>query len=457
MMNMKIINKLITGVFLIAALCFTGCQKVLDLQPAQSISEELSLSNDQNVKAVLIGAYDRLSNDNLLAGYVQLSSELLGADGEIRWAGTFNAPREIFQKQIITNNNNITNTWLEGYAVINIANNVLSALDNVNDADKARIEGEAKFLRGVAYYYLAMFYTKPYASGNLNDNMGLPLVLTPTRAVNEDSNVSRASRQATWDQIKSDLTSAINLLPNTNPRNFLASKVTAQAFLSRVQLQLEEYGPALATVNDAITLAESQGKSLTSSYAAAFNNGTNTSEDIFAIQVNPQDGNNLMNLFFSVPAFGGRDGDVDILDKHLDQYEPGDARRDLFFVGAGVPRTGKWNNQFGNVNVIRLAELYLIRAECNRRLNSSTGDSVDNDVNRIRSRAGLAPLNNATLEQVLQERKLELAFEGLRSYDIKRLKLSADGNAWDSDAMTFPIPQREMDANKNLVQNPGYN
>jgi tetratricopeptide (TPR) repeat protein len=454
--NMKILNKYLIISFLTVTLGLIGCQKGLDLVPAQDIAEEVALDSDENVKAVLIGAYDRLSNDDLLAGYIQLSSELLGADGEIRWAGTFTAPREIFSKQILTNNANITATWLDAYNTINVANNVLSAIDVVDADDQDRVEGEALFIRGISYFYLALDYTKPYASGDVNDNGGLPLILTPTRGVNDGSFVSRSSRKATWDQIKADLQAAVNLLPEENPNSFLASKVTAQAFLSRVYLQLGEYQNALTTVNDAITLAESLGMGLVSSYANAFNNASNTQEDVFAIQVNTQDGTNIMNLFFSIPDFGGRDGDVDILDKHLDQYEAGDEGLDLFFEGAGQMRTGKWNNQFGVVNIIRMAELYLIRAECNRRLGSAVGATPDEDVNLIRERAGLTPLTNATLDQILQERKLELAFEGIRSYDIKRLQLSADGFAWDSDDMTFPIPQREIDANPNLSQNPGY-
>ena len=106
---------------------------------------------------------------------------------------------------------------------------------------------------------------------------------------------------------------------------------------------------------------------------------------------------------------------------------------------------------------MRLAEAFLIRAECNRRLGTVVGDTPDNDVNRIRLRAGLLPLVGATLQQILDERELELAFEGQGLWDAKRLRQTVDGKAWNDNKMTFPIPLRERNVNPALTQNPGYN
>ncbi len=114
-----------------------------------------------------------------------------------------------------------------------------------------------------------------------------------------------------------------------------------------------------------------------------------TAEDIFATQITPQDRFSSMTEFFSINQYGGRDGDIDILDGHLDLYPAGDERRDLFFLGNGAMRCGKWNNQYGVINLIRLAEMYLIRAECNYRLSTSVGDTPLNDYNEIHTRAGL--------------------------------------------------------------------
>jgi len=121
-----------------------------------------------------------------------------------------------------------------------------------------------------------------------------------------------------------------------------------------------------------------------------------------------------------------------------------------------VTYSGKWNNQFGNVTVIRLAEMYLIRAEANARLSTSVGATPVADYNIVRTRALLPAAATVTLEQILLERRRELAHEGFRIHDIKRTKASIGGFAYNADELVFPIPSRELDANPNLTQNPGY-
>jgi hypothetical protein len=237
--------------------------------------------------------------------------------------------------------------------------------------------------------------------------------------------------------------------------------VTA-AQLSRVYLQMERFGDARDAANRAITIATGTGKSLIPNFMAAFNTESNSVEDLYAIQVNTQDPANDMFLFYSLPEFGARGGDVAILANHLDQYEAGDERLTQFFTAAGELRTAKWRDQFRNVKVMRLAEMYLTRAEANFREGTAIGDSPLNDINRIRARVDLPAKTSLTLAEILQERKLELAHEGHIIHDVKRTRgsindnTSADVFPFDSPRMVFPIPQREMDANPKLVQNPGY-
>ncbi len=119
--------------------------------------------------------------------------------------------------------------------------------------------------------------------------------------------------------------------------------------------------------------------------------------------------------------------------------------------------TQKFNNYYGNVHVIRLAEMYLIRAESNFRLSSSVGDEPLNDINLIRERVLLQDLSTVTLDDILHERYVELAFEnGFFLHDKKRLKQSVGSIPYSDPSLVFPIPQRELVANKNLVQNDGY-
>ena len=123
-----------------------SCDKKLDLLPRQSVAEEVALSSDANVKKVLSGAYDAVSDGDLWGGNLQLFGELLGANGEIMWEGTFNQPREVWRKEMLTTNSFIRDTWLDAYDAINITNNILSAVDVVNEADRDRVKGEALFL-----------------------------------------------------------------------------------------------------------------------------------------------------------------------------------------------------------------------------------------------------------------------------------------------------------------------
>ncbi|MDZ7806304.1 MAG: hypothetical protein U5K71_04220 [Gracilimonas sp.] len=115
-----------------------------------------------------------------------------------------------------------------------------------------------------------------------------------------------------------------------------------------------------------IVVVSSGHYSLTTAYADAFNNAENSSEAIFSLQVNEQDGTNSLFTFYSTEDIGGR-GDMDVNQTHIDEYEAGDERLDLFYVDPinGANRSGKWNNVYGNVQQIRLAEMYLTRAEAN--------------------------------------------------------------------------------------------
>lgn len=451
---MKIINikSLFLGVMLIG---FFGCDSLLDLEPAQSISEGLALENEANIKAVLVGAYDELGVGNLYGGEMLRNAELLGGNGEIQWVGTFVAPREMFIKAMNADNGDAAGTWLDAYETINIANNVLSALDKVNATDRPVVEGEALFIRGLIYFDLARFYGLPYEAGQTNSQPGVPIITDPTRGINDGSFVSRNTVEEVYAQVLSDLTRAASVLPVSN--SWRANQGAANAILSRVYLQMGRFQDALNAANAVI---ESGEYALLDNYADVFNRDNNSSEDIFAIQNTTQDGTNSMNTFFSIPDFGGRDGDIEIFQGHLDLYDPEDDRLDLFFMGNGAMRSGKWNNQFGNIGLIRLAEMYLTRAECNVRLGSEVGAPPLDDYNIVHMRAGLPAATSVTLDDILLERRLELAHEGFKIHDMKRNQISVptepDPTPYDANSLVFPIPQREINANTNLTQNPGY-
>ncbi|MBK8564038.1 MAG: RagB/SusD family nutrient uptake outer membrane protein [Saprospiraceae bacterium] len=433
------------------ALSFIACDNKLDLLPQQSLDENVAISSDANIKIVLNGAYDDLSDDDLMGANVLRNAELQGGDDEIVWVGTFIGPREIFNKQMNITNNDAEGMWISAYKTIGTCNNVLSELGIVKEEDRSWVEGEAKFLRAYALFELVRSFAKPYMEGGNNSQLGVPIVLEPTRVIEGKESVPRNTVEEVYAQIISDLNSAEALLPAEN--EWRASSGAAAGLLARVYLQMNRHADARDAANRVIELSVN---SLLDTYANIFNRDENSSEDIFAVQVNSQDGTNSMTTFFSIPEYGGRDGDIEILSGHLDLYDPADLRLALFFEGAGAMRTGKWNNQFGNIGLMRMAEMYLIRAECNQRLGTEVGATPLDDYNAIHTRAGLSAASSVTLDDILLERRLELAHEGFKIHDMKRLKLNVGAYAYDANELVFPIPLREMEANPSLEQNDGY-
>jgi len=436
---------------------FFSCADQLDIEPQDNVDATLALTTSADVEALMVGGYDALGDGDVYGGNILRDAELIGDDGEIFWDGTFQAPGEIWVKNMLIINDQAQDTWLDSYRTINICNTVLANIDLVTDDKKDRVEGEAKFIRGVVYFELARTYGKTWTDGVPAQNLAVPIVLEPSDQSSISEKVTRNTVSEVYAQVISDLESAKTLLPEVN--GFFATTWSASAILSRVYLMQNNYPKALAEAN---TVIESGEFSLTSNFADAFGrgssgstgrdgNGNATVEDVFAIQITSQDGVNNLNTFFASADFGGR-GDILIEDAHFDLYEPGDRRADLFYD----IWTAKFNNQFGNISIVRLAEMYLTRAECNARLNSSIGDTPLNDINVIRNRAGLTDTGSATVDSILAERRLELAFEGHLIHDLKRTQRSVGSLPFNDNKLVFPIPQRETIINSSLAQNPGY-
>jgi hypothetical protein len=431
----------------------SSCEKFLDLKPQQELETNDALSTDANVKSVLVGAYRSMRYSAIYGGCILRNSELSGGTGEISWQGTYNGPREIYNHQIIAANGDITDQWLNSYDCINICNNVLSAIDTVVEEDRGRVEGEALFLRSMMYFDLVRFYAKAYEPGTANPQYGVPLVLKPTDQISVTNNVGRNTVDEVYAKVITDLTKAASELPDEN--GYYATSGAANALLARVYLQKGDY----AKSRDAANLVIGSGLyALTSTYAKAFNNEEYSSEDIFATKFIAADGINQMTEFWSTTEYGGRDGDIEILDGHLNLYDANDERLALFWDGNDAMRSGKWNTMYGLVNLFRLAEMYLVRAECNQRLGTSVGATPLSDYNMIHERAGLPAATKVTLDDILYERRLELAHEGFKLHDMKRLKQSVGSLPYNDPKLVYPIPAREIAANPALKdqQNEGY-
>ncbi len=443
----------------------TGCEKKLEIAPYQSIDENKALLTEGDVKVTLIGAYDGIQSTAALGGDLLLMNELVGNIADIRFTGTFAGLAEAHRIEMTRDNTFARDIWAQCYNTINRCNNVLSAIDKVtsNAATKSRIEGEALFLRATMYFELVKLFAKAYGDGANATNLGVPLVNTPTRGVTDADYKARNNVEEVYKLVEADLIKAESLLPATN--TIYATKNAAAAVLSRVALMKGDYATARDAANRVITSAR---QSLTATVAGNWftfisNAGNNSSEYIFSMRVTTQDGVNGLSTYFGINAdaalgvsgTAGR-GDCKIQAAHIAKYEAGDARKAYFYTTGGNNYTRKHLDRYGNVCVARLAEMYLTRAESNFRLSTSIGATPAADVQTIRGRAGLAALTTVDLPAILNERYLELAFEGQRLADLKRTRTAQSGTAWNSPKLILPIPQREMDVNKQLVQNEGY-
>jgi hypothetical protein len=439
----------------------TGCEKRLDILPYQSISEEKALETEGDVNVTLIGAYDGAQNAATYGGDIMVLNDLIGNNANINFTGTFAGLTDAYQTIMTSNNTFAAGTWISAYNTINRCNNVLSAVDKVTSspAKKNAVEGSALFLRASMYFELVRLYAKTIGDGDAATNPGVPLVLNPTKGVSSADYLPRSSVKAVYDQVIADLTKAESLLPSTN--TIYATKWAAAAQLSRVHLMLKNYTAAGDAANRVIA---GSGKTLNPDFTKLWftfinNGGVSPSEYIFSMVVTAQDGTNSLNTYFGrnvgITGTAGR-SDCKIRPAHIALYEAGDARKTHFTLSGGNYYTRKHLDRYGNVPVLRLAEMYLTRAEANFRNGTTVGATPLSDVNAIRTRAGLPALAAVTLDDITKERYLELAFEGHNLHEAKRLQKSVGANAWNSPKLILPIPQREMDVNKNLVQNSGY-
>ena len=428
-------------------LLFVACEDQLNIEPAQSISGDFAVTSESNIENILIGVYDEAGQGPSYGGQIHVISELIGNDGQVNWGGTFLAPAEIINRSILPDNGFVGGLWNNAYEVINQANLVIEniAIVTSDAAKKDRLEGEARFLRALNYFDLANHFS---AGGK-----GVPLRTSGILDYSQDLSIARASSTDIYNLVISDLEAAISLLSGNN--SFFADKYSAQGLLARVQLYLGNYAEALAAANDVI---EQSGHSLASDYSGAFNNDADGTEDLFSFQVTSQTGTNSMITFFASEGNGGRGGDISVSDAYTSLFEAGDARGSFFYTSPdnGNRLTSKYTNQFGNVPVLRLAEMYLIRAEANFELGSAVGNDPTQDVNVVRARAGASLLSNVQKANILNERQLELAFEGHFIHDVKRTQGMAGTFNYDDPKLVLPIPQAEMDTNPLMEQNPSY-
>ncbi len=462
-------------VFLAAgSLCFTACDKILDTEPKQAISAEGALNSITGVKGLLVNVYDNMQATGYYGRDLIVQSEVLSDNARITVSNS---------NRFVNESNNVVRAHFDdfdiSYQMINKLNLVVDHVDATTDGsttEKAQIKGEALFLRGLLYFNLVNEYGYNPKHIRNGFDAGVPLMLKGVSGASQVTYPERAKVTEVYAQIKKDVLDAAGLLTNTRSKS-VASKAAAEALLSRIALYNGDWNETVRYATDAINsgFATFVNTPTAASYASIFTQKVSP-ESLFELnyEINESlSSNSIQSIFMEVSGSGY--GDVVPQNNFMATFEDGDLRKDVILkpiVKAGEPvfqvqKYGGYSGGYGadNIRILRMSEMYLNRAEAYARLGND--DLAQEDVNRLRVRAGLpetTATGDALLEIILKERRIELAFEGHRWFDLMRTGSDVvKENSTSSFTLPFsdyrvlaPIPQAQLDINKQLVQNPGY-
>jgi starch-binding outer membrane protein, SusD/RagB family len=475
--------KKISYLFYIALLgvFFASCEESILLNPEQSLSEEVTFSNAAGAEAALNAVYSQAQLLEVFGSGPQIFEDLMADNTE--FVGSFPTIQDVRNYVTTTPNVTVQGHWQVMYRVINGANTVIDRVPTINDpaltdARKEQIIGQAKFMRAIVYFQLVNQFAQPYNRGN-GSSPGVPLVLAGFNGTPESP--ARATVAEVHNQIIKDLTEALAAVPATYAGTGLrgrATKGAAAGYLSRIHLYRGEYAQAAAFAKQVLDN--------TATYSIATNYGfyaTPGAEHVFVILNSATDNGRTGSggwASYHRPANQGGRGDAAFTTELENAYkeEEGDKRytelSDQVTAADNQNRrmTRKFVDAVTNADpapLMRTSEMALNRAEALAEIDGVNQESITL-VNPIRVRAGLAPWTidqfdskEALVAAILNERRKELAFEGHRRMDLLRRgqALRSSGPqapiaGFGADRTILPIPQREIDLNKSLTQNPGY-
>lgn len=480
---------------------FCSCTNFLDKESFIDPSAE-ALSDAESAVALVNGAYQPLQRPKLY-NFRMWTLDIVAGNSQVGAGGGTDGIETIDLANFVTTTDNAAalDIWRGPNPGILYCNTVLENVPSMNISQdlKNRCIGEAKFLRAHYYFILVrLFGDVPMA--------------TATPKPGDNLNPSKTDKQKIYNEvIIPDLIEAISLLPNREEydgqNKGRASKGAAAAMLAKVYLTLGNYKDCL----DMCNLVESMGYTLNPDYMDCFggeSRNKNTPESIFEIQYlgltkfgfwDDENQANWLSTYMGPRSsgwVGGAYGWNQPTKEFVDQYEPGDLRKDKTILYEGAPafdgkqyksnmsNTGynvrkflvplsvspDYNTNSASVIVLRYADVLLMKAEALNELNR-TNEAIE-PLYKVRERAGL--LDRTSLEdldqdemrdKIIHERRIELAFEGHRWFDMIRLYngdyalefLHSIGKINASKKhLLLPIPQKEIDANPNLIQNTGY-
>ena len=469
-------KKILAVSVLSLVLAGTSCKDALDVQPKQSIDASTALVDFTSVNAISISLYSRAQSFNYLGQRMLIAPEVLADNYTI----TANSGGRYVGERVNAPGSHL-DLWGTLYPAINEANFIIKNVDRVTaaQADKDALKGQAMFMRAMFNYDMVRIYG--YEPGFAVNGFGEGIVLRtePTDDVTKADFKPRSSVSAVYTAIETDLKQATALLPNAvgSAGVFRASKGAAFALLARVYLYQSKWADAEQAATDAITNKQSATTlAPAANYIASFASVPNR-ESMFEIdyrteQFSTVDGiNNSMNSL-TQKTVGGIFA-VRATTELMNSFEAGDVRKDAFQTtidnGVSVFYSLKFpahkGNFFNNIPVIRLSEVYLIRAEA--RAKQAKDALAQADLTTLRTNRGLAAVpasttGTALLDLIFNERRVELHLEGHRFFDFKRRGLNILKPAgiptllYTDFKVLASLPAAQVLLNPLIKQNPGY-
>jgi hypothetical protein len=480
--NMKnIINKLKDIVIVaLMLLTITSCEDYLSPAPTSVLNAATFFQNDEDLEAALVNMYDGIqgvnstsSSDNHALQYEFYLTEMRSDNTRTKSSEGEAAQFENYTIQ--PTNGIVADYYISFYNVIFRANTVLDNLDVASEENRAKIEGEAKFVRAYAYFNLVRLYGD------------IPLVTSVISPANTDVQFIRVATSDVYNLIESDLLTAINSgLGNSDKSR--ATKAAAQALLAKVYLTRgTNYLEAQILCEDVM----GSGFALEPNFKDVFYNELNN-EIIFSIGYvgDSQDSEGFsaewLNAVGRTSGVNYTTADVRLaLDNLGGNRTPYSYRQDVEQptqyqvvkylpngdASLGIAPTSTDPTKAGNDWIIlRYADVLLMHVEAIMAgANSTTSQSARDSFNEIRLRAGMPTIdapNEITKQELLDERRVEFAFENQRLFDLLRFNeaqnvlsafSTATGASFNATDLLLPIPQREINLSHGLLtQNPGY-
>jgi starch-binding outer membrane protein, SusD/RagB family len=460
----KLASKVILAAFGVAV--FVSCDGFLDTRPTTSVDPISAQENVQGIEAILTSVYNRYQSEFRYGREITLTPDILADNTEQHPVTSGRG-----DGYAVNNQGSHITFWNTAYLTINEANYVIDGASETEapQSTRDRLQGEAYFLRGFTYFDLARTYG--YEPGREVGGWTQSAIIrtNPTRDLDDADFRARSSNVEVYNQAVSDLENAVALLSNSDRGVFFANYAAGHALLARIHLYLENWQDAIDHADIAMSSTSVQ---LLNTEAAFINNPFNSvpnPESIMELNIDPVEeslGSNVGLCPWTQPQHWF---DVVPSQNLLDTFAPNDYRNHLFSVHTDDwPVSLKWACSTGafddNVPLIRLPELYLIKAEAYAELdNLPQALAYLEDLQTTR---GLDPFVSADkdeiIEEIMTERRRELNFEGHRFYDLKRRAMDITKQ---EGATTLPytdfrvlsiIGQGEVDNNPLLDQNPGY-